>query len=129
MSSSSDDRVALGRLGEGIAARFLCGRGHTVLGKRLRIRHGEIDLVTRSGQHLYFVEVKTRRASAQRDRYGGGLGAITPLKQRRMQRTAEVLIARHRWHHFVPHFAILTVEALPDRRRVHFLPDAFDATG
>jgi len=69
--------VALGRLGEGIAARFLRGRGHQILGERLRIRHGEIDLVTRSGDHLYFVEVKTRRVAAERDRFGGGFGAIT----------------------------------------------------
>jgi putative endonuclease len=119
--------VALGRLGEGIAARFLRGRGHQILGERLRIRHGEIDLVTRSGSHLYFVEVKTRRVAAERDRFGGGFGAITVRKQRRMQRTAEVLIARHGWSGLNPHFAVLTVEALPQRRRVHFLPDAFDA--
>ena len=127
MSSSSDDRVALGLLGERIAARFLRGRGHVILGERLRVRHGEIDLVTRSGDHIYFTEVKTRRASAERDRFGGGLGAITALKQRRMQRTAEVLIARHRWFDLVPHFAVLTVEASTAKSRVRFLPDAFDA--
>ena len=127
MSSSSDGRTALGRLGEGIAARFLEDRGHRVLGRRLRVRHGEIDLVTRSGDHLYFVEVKTRSTPVERDRYGGGFAAINARKQRRMQRTAEVLIARRGWYRLTPHFAVLTVEASPDRRRVHFLPDAFDA--
>ena len=127
MRSSSDDRVALGQRGEGIAASFLEGRGHVVLGRRLRIRHGEVDLVTQSGEHLYFVEVKTRRARAEHDRFGGGLGALTGRKMRRMERTAQVLIARRNWHHLHPHLAVLTVEELPDRRRIRFLPDAFDA--
>ena len=128
MPRSKDDRVALGRFGEGIAARFLEARGHRVLGQRLRVRHGEIDIVTRSGEHLYFVEVKTRRARAESDGFGGGFGALTGAKMRRMQRTAEVLISRRRWHDLHPHFAVLTIEELGDRRRLHFLPDAFDAT-
>lgn len=127
MSSVKDDRTALGRLGEGVAARFLRDRGHRVLGERLRVRHGEVDLVTLSGRHLYFVEVKTRRVRSERDRFGGGLAALSSLKMRRMQRTAEVLIGRHDWHAYQPHFAVVTVEELAGRRRVHFLPDAFDA--
>ena len=127
MTASSESRVALGRRGEAVAVHFLSERGHQVLGQRMRDRHGEIDIVTRSGKHLYFVEVKTRRVAAAHDQFGGGFGAITLRKQRRMQRTAEVLIARRRWEELVPHFAVLTVEALADRCRVHFLPDAFDA--
>ena len=120
------DRTSLGKFGEGVAARFLIKRGHTVLGQRLRNRHGEIDLVSRRGDHLYFVEVKTRGVAAAEDGFGGGLGAITSLKQRRMQRCAEVLIARNSWASWIPHLAVITVETLPTRCRVHFLPDAFD---
>ena len=82
--------------------------------------------MTRRGEHLYFVEVKTRRVPAEHDGFGGGFAAITATKQRRMQRCAEVLIGQRRWYGLVPHFAILSVEALPARCRVHFLPDAFD---
>ena len=128
MPQSRDDRAALGRFGESIAARFLEGRGHQVVGQRLRVRHGEIDLVTRSGDHLYFVEVKTRRARADQDAFGGGFAALSGLKMRRMQRTAEVFIARRRWEGLQPHFAVLAIEELADRRRLHFLPDAFDAS-
>ena len=120
------NRTSLGKFGEDLAARFLCQRGHVVLGERLRNRHGEVDLVTRRGEHLYFVEVKTRRVPAEQDGFGGGFGAITGRKQRRMQRCAEVLIAQRRWYRLVPHLAVLSVEALPGRCRVHFLPDAFD---
>lgn len=103
--------------------RFLDARGHRVLARRFRIRHGEVDLVTRSGDHLYFVEVKTRRNR----RFGGAFGALDGLKLRRMCRVAEVFVARHRLYDLQPHFALLAVEPSPSGGRVRFLPDAFDA--
>jgi putative endonuclease len=125
MSAPTDDRVALGRRGEDLAMRFLRGRGHRVLAHRFRVRHGELDLVTRSGEHLYFVEVKTRRPGSRR--FGGALGSLDGLKLRRMTRVAEVFVARRNLFDLQPHFALLTVEESGDRRRVSFLPDVFDA--
>lgn len=123
MGASNDPRVPLGRSGEELAERFLLGRGHRVLARRFRVRHGEVDLITRSGDHLYFVEVKTRRTAS----YGGGFGALDWRKQRRMSRVADVYLARERLHHLVPHLSVLTVEPQADRASVSFLPDAFDA--
>ncbi len=105
--------------------RFLEGRGHHVLARRFRVRHGEIDVVTRSGDHLYFVEVKTRRPGS--DAFGGGVGSLTALKQRRMGRVADIFVGRSRLHDLVPHLSLLTVETRGGRARVRFLPDAFDA--
>ncbi len=105
--------------------RFLTGRGHDVLARRFRIRHGEVDVVSRSGDHLYFIEVKTRRPRS--DAFGGALGSITRLKQRRMQRVAEVFVARERLFDLVPHVALVTVEPTDAGHRVRFLPDVFDA--
>jgi putative endonuclease len=122
-----EDRIALGQRGEDLAARFLAARGHQVLARRFRVRHGEVDLVTRSGRHLYFVEVKTRSVAARDDRFGGGLGALSWRKQRRMARVADIYIGRQRLDHLVPHLAWLTVEPAPDGARVHFVPDAFEA--
>lgn len=103
--------------------RFLSARGHDVLARRFRIRHGEVDVVTRSGDHLYFVEVKTRRS----DRYGGALGALDGLKLRRMARVADVFVARHGLFDLQPHLAVVAVEPSDAGARVRFLPDAFDA--
>ncbi len=113
----------LGRSGEELAARFLQRRGHQVLARRFRNRHGEIDLVTRSGRHLYFVEVKTRR----NDRFGGGLHALGWRKQARMARVADSWISRNRQDALTPHLALLVVQPQQDSASVHFLPDAFDA--
>jgi len=124
----ADHRVPLGRAGEDIAEEFLRRRGHTVLERRFRTRRGEVDLVTRSGEHLYFVEVKTRAVSASADRFGGGFEAIGWRKRRSMQTLARTWVARNRAEKLQPHLAVLSVEALADRARVHFLPDPFDAS-
>jgi len=124
----TDHRVPLGRAGEGIAEEFLRRRGHCVLARRFRTRRGEVDLVTRSGQHLYFVEVKTRAARAEDDRFGGGFEAIGWRKRRSMETLARTWVARNHADELQPHLAVLTVEALQDRARVHFLPDPFGAS-
>ncbi len=123
MSASNDPRVPLGRSGVELAERFLLGRGHAVLARRFRVAQGEVDLVTLSGAHLYFVEVKTRRSA----RYGGGIGSLSAAKRRRMARVAEAFVARRGLHDLVPHLSLLTVEPADDRAALHFLPDAFDA--
>jgi putative endonuclease len=53
----------LGEAGEAAAARFLERRGLVILGRNLRSRLGEIDLLARDGRTLVFVEVKARRGS------------------------------------------------------------------
>ena len=121
----SDRRVALGRSGEELAERFLVARGHEVLDRRFRLRHGEIDLVTRSGRHLYFVEVKTRRGDA----FGGGLEALGFRKQRSMARVADLYVGRRRLEHLTPHLSVVVVEPREDRASLRFLPDAFEAAG
>ncbi len=86
-----------------------------------------MDLVTRSGEHLYFVEVKTRAVAAANDAFGGGIEAIGWRKRRSMETLARTWVARHGAEHLQPHLALLTVETLPGKARVHFLPDPFEA--
>jgi putative endonuclease len=58
----TDQRQALGVLGEELAARHLERLGYEIVARRHRTRFGEIDLVARDGGVLVLVEVKTRRA-------------------------------------------------------------------
>jgi putative endonuclease len=57
-----DDRE-LGALGEEVAARHLVRHGWRILGRRLRTRAGEADLVASRDRTLAVVEVKTGRVS------------------------------------------------------------------
>ncbi len=59
---TTDQRHALGRLGEDLAARHFERLGYEVVARRHRTRHGELDLVVTDGAALVFVEVKARRA-------------------------------------------------------------------
>jgi len=124
---AGDDRGRLGLRGEQQAATFLKGRGHTVLASRFRSTAGELDLVTRSGEHLYFVEVKTRRIEGKEAPFGGAMEAVDHRKQRRITRCASLFIDRHRLWDLTPHFAVIGIETSGSGTEVRFLPDAFDA--
>ena len=75
-----DDRAALGRWGEDLAARELRRRGYQVLARNQRVGRGEVDLVARQGETVVLVEVKTRRSGA----FGEARDAISTAKARRL---------------------------------------------
>jgi putative endonuclease len=74
-------RVALGRWGEQRVATHYQRLGFEVLDRNWRCRHGEMDLVMRSGILIVFCEVKTRR----NDAYGSGFWAVDQRKQARLR--------------------------------------------
>lgn len=49
----------IGRLGESVACRFLTGKGFTIIDRNYQKKWGEIDIVARRGNKVYFVEVKS----------------------------------------------------------------------
>lgn len=82
-------RQILGERGERAAERWLVSRGWTIVDRRFRSGHRDIDLVaelTGTGPErvVAFVEVKTRLSSS----YGGPLGAVHWRKQREMAKAA-----------------------------------------
>ena len=48
-----------GDLGEDIACKFLENKGNIIIGRNYLKKWGEIDIVTKKGETLHFVEVKT----------------------------------------------------------------------
>jgi putative endonuclease len=88
---AADDRRALGRYGEALAARYLTERGLQVLDRNWRCTHGELDLVARDGDCLVFCEVKTRRSV----RFGAPVEAVTWTKAARLRRLAAAWLASH----------------------------------
>ncbi len=97
----------LGELGEALVAAWLIQEGWTIEARRWRCRAGELDLVARSGQELAFVEVKTR-SPGNWDR--NGALAITPAKQLKLLRTAELFLIQHpQWAHLARRFDVALV--------------------
>lgn len=56
----SDYRKRLGDYGEQLACRYYTQKGYILLEKKYRCCFGEIDLILKKGNRIYFVEVKTR---------------------------------------------------------------------
>lgn len=81
-----------GRAAEDAAAEFLRTKGHAVLAQNWRTRWCEIDIVSRLGKAVYFVEVKYRAKA----NWGSGFDYITPRKLQQMQFAAEFWVAEHR---------------------------------
>ena len=80
------DHIAIGALGERVAAAYLRGEGRKVLYRNFRSpKGGEVDLVARDGEVLSFVEVKTRTS----EEFGRPLDAVDKGKEELIERGAD----------------------------------------
>jgi putative endonuclease len=79
---------ARGRRAERRAAWWLRLHGWRILGQRLRVPVGEVDLVARRGRTLAFVEVKWRDRAEELDH------AIDEYRLRRVAAAAQMLLPR-----------------------------------
>ena len=84
-------RQAFGQLGERVAERWLRRLGYTVVNRRFRNGHRDIDLVVERDGTVAFVEVKARAG----DQFGGPVGAVNWKKQKELSRSALTWISRH----------------------------------
>jgi putative endonuclease len=74
-----------GRRAERLASLWLQLKGWKILGRRVRTRSGEVDLVARRGRTVAFVEVKARATAEE-----AGL-ALDEWRLRRVAAAAEAL--------------------------------------
>lgn len=114
---------ALGRWGEGRAARFLERRGWIVLARNYRFGRREVDLVIRRDDIVAFVEVKTRAGRG----FGFPQEAITALKRREIEAVATHFLARNRLEGVAVRFDALAIEVDRELRvaRVEHVEDAW----
>ncbi|HWK71785.1 YraN family protein [Pollutimonas sp. M17] len=85
-----------GRASEDRASRYLEDRGLTILGRNLRSKAGEIDLVALDNGVLAFIEVRHRNSR----RYGGAAASVNRGKQARLIRAAQYFLPRLAQRHF-----------------------------
>ncbi len=125
----SDANQLMGERGERVAERWLKSRGWTILQRRFRHGHRDIDLVaSRSqsgsrGREIAFVEVKAR-ASAD---FGGPLSAVSWGKQRELCRSATVWISRFQQPGDTFRFDVVCVLFERGRVQVRHVENAFEA--
>lgn len=77
-----------GHWGETLGCWWLRFHGWRILGRRVRVRAGEVDIIARRGRTLAFVKVKTRQKAADLDL------AIDRHRLRRVAAAMQVLVPR-----------------------------------
>jgi putative endonuclease len=116
-------RGRLGLAGEEAAAAWLEAHGYEVIGRNVRTRYGEIDLVARNASLIVFVEVKSRTGTA----FGTPADAIVPRKQRRLARLAGAYLTREGLLDCAARFDAIAVrlDSHGVVREIEHIPDAF----
>lgn len=104
--SGGESRL-LGRWGEELAASYLTKRGHKLIAAGWHCRFGEIDLITRQGNFLCFVEVKLRKS----DRYGQAGEFVDRRKQTKLRTSAQLYLAEHETQNLQPRFDVVEIYA------------------
>jgi putative endonuclease len=85
-------RQLSGQAGEDAALVYLQQQGLLLAERNFRCKGGEIDLIMQDGASLVFVEVRQRADT----RHGGAAASVTPAKQARLLRAAQVFLQRYR---------------------------------
>ena len=84
-----------GRRGEEIACAYLTGQGFCILHRNLHIGHLETDIICENEDHLVFAEVKTRRSTGAKTRYGTARDAVDAKKKARLLECAREYLREH----------------------------------
>jgi len=113
-------RQRTGADGETRAAAHLENSGLVIVARNWRCRAGELDIVARepgaSGAQV-FVEVRSRASNS----FGGARASITPAKQMRLARAAELFRQVTRSEHLPCRFHVVVIEG----GTIEWMRDAF----
>jgi putative endonuclease len=117
---------ATGHEGERIAEQWLSARGWSILDRRFRNGHRDVDLIVAREESdtertIAFVEVKARASSS----FGGPLAAVGWQKQRELCRSARVWISRFQRPGDSYRFDVIGVVLGPGRVEVQHVENAF----
>ena len=116
---SKTQRAEKGADAEQVAELWLQQRGLSVIARNYRCKSGEIDRVMLEQQTLVFVEVRLRT----RGDFGGAAASITPAKQQRLIKTAQLFLMQY--PQFSRHACRFDVMLATDIETWQWLRDAF----
>jgi putative endonuclease len=86
------EHLRLGKDAETACCDYLKSHGLKLVDKNYNCRFGEIDIIMTDDNMLVFVEVRYRKNS----KFGGGLESITPTKQQKLRKSAELYLQKNR---------------------------------
>jgi putative endonuclease len=111
----------LGRAGERHAASLLKRAGYRVLGRNVRVRSGEADLVCEApdGETIVIVEVKTRRPGQAASAQGASIApeaSVHAWKRKKLLEVSRELARANGWTGRPVRIDVVAVEWGEDRR-------------
>ncbi len=117
-----DQRHRFGEAAEEQAAAYLEVKGYRIVGRNVRTRYGELDLMATQGEDLVFCEVKARHGVGS----GSPEESIGPAKQKRLVKLAEAFLWQHpEWSEAPCRFDAIFVRRDGAGWQVQVLADAF----
>lgn len=115
----------IGDKGEEEVVKYLKKRGCKICARNYRKPYGELDIVADDGQHLIFVEVKTRHTNPMTM----GTDAVDSRKIRRIVKTASAYLLENKLDRFC-RFDVAEVY-LDSRKlkpvKINYIENAFEA--
>lgn len=111
-----------GDIGEDVATQYLVNAGWRILERNVLFRVGEIDILAEDGEHLVFVEVRSR----YRRTGPNPANTVTLPKQRRLTRAAGLILQRYNGACPYARFDVIAVDLIQRKVSEH-LRGAFDA--
>jgi putative endonuclease len=116
-----------GSRSERAAASYLKRRGHRILFRNWTCSQGELDLVTRDGETVVFVEVR----STEHEETERPAASVDYRKQQRLTQVALAFLQRHNLLNHAARFDVIAISWPPGRRDpvVEHFPSAFEAVG
>jgi len=103
-----------GQHAEQACCTYLIRQGLTLIEKNFHCKLGEIDLIMHEHETLVFIEVRFRKNNA----FGGAIASITPAKQQKIRRTAELYMQQYRQLP-VARFDVVAMSAITQADRFH----------
>lgn len=100
-----ENKTAIGKKGEQLAAEFLMKKGFEIVVRNYRYKHAEIDLIIKRDDWLIFVEVKARSSSD----FGEPEEFVDTRKVNKIFEAAEEYIYSTDWHGHI-RFDIVSVK-------------------
>ncbi len=82
----TDRRKELGKSGEDAAVAYLLNNRYTIVDRNYRCRTGEVDIIAKKDNVLFFIEVKTRKRTDFKEGY-------SEHQRKRLRQIAETYIA------------------------------------
>lgn len=99
-----------GTIGEQYATEYLFKLGYTILERNFRIRLGELDIIAKKDNTIYFCEVKTRIG----DTHGKPYEAVTYRKMTHIKRVATAYILQKAAKNSKLSIQVISIILFPD---------------